>query len=159
MYKANINNGCRVVAIDPDTAKSGVAELADGELKIKNLTLAELQHWCSGAHTAIIEKSWASAHIHRLSYCDSKAIASRKGYDVGRNHQRGLDIAELLESQGVEVVYKDPLRKCWKGKEKKITHIELIELLKVNNIKCANKRTNQEQRDAALLLLSYFKKC
>ena len=48
---------------------------------------------------------------------------------------------------GVDVKLIKPLRKIWHGRDKKITHDELCQITKMINVR----RTNQEERDAALL--------
>jgi hypothetical protein len=48
---------------------------------------------------------------------------------------------------------KKPLLKCWKGRDRKITHEELVEQMRIMRIVFPHKRTNQEERDAALICM------
>ena len=61
-------------------------------------------------------------------------------------------IAELLSRLGLEVIERPPLKKCWAGKDKKITTDELF---RIAGLSFNKKRTNQEERDACLLALYY----
>lgn len=86
-------------------------------------------------------------------YGDSRRVSAKKGYDVGRNHETGRKIVEMAESTGLPVIEKVPLRKVWKGKDGKITHGELVSLLNGSLIAYGFTRTNQEERDSALLAI------
>jgi hypothetical protein len=94
----------------------------------------------------VVEASWIVQSNWHLNPFEKKQRAAAKGYDVGRNHQVGKLIVEMCRSMNIPVVEHIPLRKCWKGKDRKITHEELIQFCPVNKA-----RTNQEERDAALL--------
>lgn len=144
-----------IVGIDPDIDKSGFALLngQDGTLVFDSLTFTQLANRFREIATAfgksvtvVVEASWVTAHNFHTKASDSKAVAAKKGYHVGRNHQAGIDICLLATMYGLNVYEQAPLRKCWKGKDKKITHDEIVQITGIDT-----KRTNQEERDAILL--------
>lgn len=97
----------------------------------------------------VIEASWLIKGNWHLSSWERKQRAASKGYDVGRNHETGKKIVEMCQHLGIEVLEHAPLRKCWKGKDGKITHDELASFTGLMG------RTNQDARDAALLAWAY----
>lgn len=94
----------------------------------------------------VVEASWTTAHNFHSLPSDSKAVAAKKGYHVGRNHQIGIDIADIARHFSLDVRLQPPLRKIWKGKDRKITHEEICAITGYTA-----KRSNQEERDAMLL--------
>lgn len=148
-----------IVGIDPDVDKSGFA-LLDVEWKslvrVDSLTFPTLIDALKACHSrnpqtvVVVEASWMSTSNWHLSQWERKQRAAAKGYDVGRNHETGRKICEMCRHYGIEVVEHIPLRKCWKGKDRKITHDELSQFAPG-----LPKRTNQEERDAALLAWSF----
>ncbi len=56
----------------------------------------------------------------------------------------------MLDSMGIEAREAQPLVKCWKGSDRKITHEELDRI--VGGM--PGRRSNQEERDALLLAWS-----
>ena len=146
-----------VIAIDPDVEKSGVAELSPQHrlLEVTNLTFPQLLDYLQSrkkmsdtAHTSLIvvvEAGWLIQSNWHLLPKDTKAVAAAKGNSTGRNHETGRKIVEMCKHYGIEVLEHFPLKKCWKGKDKKITHEELASFTGLRG------QTNQESRDAALL--------
>ena len=146
-----------IVGIDPDVDKNGYAfiDMETRKVNVETCTLPHLielinvlQATANAADkhlTVYVEAGWLMQSNWHLGWRDSKERAAAKGRSVGRNHQRGMDICELLTYQGINVVQVPPLRKIWGGKDYKITHDELVEV--VGPVK----HTNQEGRDAALL--------
>lgn len=149
-----------IIAIDPDTEKSGVARLDVAERKSWADTLPfpllieyvkQVYRMNKGQRVAVVvEASWHKTHNWHLSRRDSAGIAARKGYDEGRNHEAGRKIVEMLNHYGIEVVEKEPLRKIWQGTDRKITHTEITAITGWDK-----KRSNQEERDAMLLAWDY----
>ena len=147
-----------IIGIDPDVEKSGFATLETSTGKV----------WCAAydfptmygsimAHaedasingksiTVVIEAGWKNATNWHVSTKDTPWLAAKKGLAVGRNQQVGKILSELLRAEGIDVVEKIPLRKYWRGTDKKISHDEIVRLMNLQT-----KRTNQEMRDAALL--------
>lgn len=99
-----------------------------------------------------IEAGWLNQGNWHLSPKDTRQLAAAKGRQAGRNHQLGLDLCALLEHQGIQHQLVRPLQKCWKGKDRKITHQELDTIIRrVNHTGMTKKRSNQEERDALLI--------
>lgn len=145
------------IAIDPDTVKSGVAFLKreTKQLELSSLDFTHLVDYLQfvkkqsdetgDSVIIIVEASWQTKYNWHKKKKDSKAVSSAKGYDVGRNHRTGQLIVEMAESIGLKVIEQFPLKKDWKGPDKKITHNELKFFTGIVG------RTNQEERDAALI--------
>lgn len=150
-----------VIGIDPDVEKSGVA-LLDCEAReftqVEALTFpdvvdrfAELAAMKADGKdvVVVIEDSDLSTNWHYNSR-DSKAVCAAKGRSVGMCHATGRHLKECAEAYGLEVVPMKPLRKCWKGRDGKITHDEAAYFMRG-----LPKQTNQETRDACLLCVAY----
>lgn len=148
-----------IVGIDPDVDKSGYAVLKRDERKVTTLealgffqlqsyltALADRARNLDVSLVVVVEASWMIQANWHVNQYDRRNRAAAKGYDVGRNHQVGKLIVEMCKVNDIPVVEHIPLRKCWSGKDRKITHEELIQFCPFDN-----KRTNQEERDAALL--------
>lgn len=145
-----------IIGIDPDVDKSGIAilNLKTKKLKFKTATFRELCDCFNGAVKTysrdrvkvIVEASWNTAHNFHLLPTDRPAVAAKKSYHVGRNHQVGMDICQLALLFGLAVYEQEPLRKCWRGPNRKITHEEIVEITGIEA-----RRTNQEERDAILI--------
>lgn len=152
-----------IIAIDPDVEKSGVAtfSLATKQLLVHNLTLPELIDYIRAKHSAladttqpllvVIEAGWMNGSNHHLK-SKGQYHAAKIGEHVGRNHEISMQIGKFCEHYQIPYEFKRPLRKCWKGKDGKITKEELDMLLEGSNI-TPIKRCNQEMRDAVLLAL------
>lgn len=152
-----------IIAIDPDVDKSGVALLRPStrRLQVANLEFPLLLDYFQSVKATrdktneslivIVEAGWMVQGNWHLSFKETKQRAASKGYDVGRNHETGRKIVEYLKYIGIEVLEHYPLRKCWKGKDGKITHEELVYFTGLSG------RTNQDERDAALLAWNFAK--
>lgn len=150
-----------IIAIDPDVTRSGVAYLRPStrQLEVSNLTFPQMMDYLQHAKRGrdkeqetlivVIEASWLLQGNWHLSSWERKQRAASKGYDVGRNHETGKKIVEMCRHLGIEVLEHAPLRKCWKGKDGKITHEELASFTGLMG------RTNQDARDASLLAWSF----
>lgn len=145
-----------IIAIDPDVENSGVARLDVAAKKSWAQTLPfpmlvdYVKDVCRKNKdkrvAVIVEASWLNSHNWHLTRYDNLAIAAKKGYDEGRNHEAGRKLVECLQYYGIEVKEKQPLRKIWQGKDRKITHAEITAITGWDK-----KRSNQEERDAMLL--------
>ena len=145
-----------IIAIDPDVENSGVARLDVAEKRPWAQTLPfpmlidYVRDVCRKNKdkrvAVIVEASWLNSHNWHLTRYDNLAIAAKKGYDEGRNHEAGRKLVECLQYYGIEVTEKQPLRKIWQGKDRKITHAEITAITGWDK-----KRSNQEERDAMLL--------
>lgn len=152
-----------IVGIDPDVDKSGYAVLKCGERKVTTIdalgffqlqayltALADRVRRLDVSLVVVVEASWMIQANWHVNQYDRRNRAAAKGYDVGRNHQVGKLIVEMCKVNDIPVVEHIPLRKCWVGKDRKITHKELTQFCPVDKT-----RTNQEMRDAALLAWAF----
>lgn len=142
-----------IISIDPDTTKSGVAHIDVHNRQLvttSSLTFPETidfvqQHYTTDT-TIVIENSWTSYTNWHLNNNDTKRTASAKGYAIGRCHETGRKLIEMLQHLDIPVQSQEPLRKIWNSHNRKITHNELKAF--IPNLP---KQTNQDQRDAILL--------
>ena len=148
-----------IIAIDADVTKSGVARLQKDGRKIDgfNLSFPELLEMLwkekergKDSCRVVVEAGYLNKSNWHLDYYDTKASAAAKGNAAGRNHEVARKIIEMCEYWGLPVSPVKPLKKCWKGKDGKITHEELTYFCPISN-----KKTNQDLRDAALLAWAY----
>jgi hypothetical protein len=152
-----MNTNQYIVGIDPDTEKNGYAiiDMETKKVSVTTVTLPHLMEVIDNAQakaddegkrlTVYVEAGWLCQSNWHIGWRDSKERAAAKGRSVGRNHQRGMDICEMLTYRGINVVQVAPLRKIWGGKDYKITHDELVDVVGPVD------HTNQEGRDAALI--------
>ena len=150
-----------IIAIDPDVEKNGVAYLncESKNLEISTLSFPELLDYlryvqrCAETTqkhlVVVVEAGYMNKGNWHLNPKDTKAAAAAKGNHAGRNHETARKIVEMCKHWQMEVKEVKPLEKCWKGKDRKITHEELARFTGVMG------RTNQEGRDAALLAWVY----
>lgn len=150
-----------IIAIDPDVEKNGVAYLncENKNLEISTLSFPELLDYlryvqrCAETTqkhlVVVVEAGYMNKGNWHLNPKDTKAAAAAKGNHAGRNHETARKIVEVCKHWQMEVKEVKPLEKCWKGKDRKITHEELARFTGVMG------RTNQEGRDAALLAWVY----
>jgi hypothetical protein len=134
-----------IIGIDPDLEKSGVAFFKNGQLTIVTLGFYDLieksrldieisnykNHYLIEAGWLNQKASWHTAQ--------NKSVAAAIGRKVGENHAVGKLLAQCLEAMGHEVTLVKPTRSKLDAKQfKAITGYE--------------GRTNQEERDAAMLI-------
>lgn len=147
-----------IVAIDPDVERSGVALLytADRELQLHSLAFPDLVDFLSTLRgtddvAVVVEAGWLNQSHWHLTAKDSARMAAAKGNAAGRNHETGRKIVEMARHYGLAVKEAKPLRKCWRGKDGKITHEELALQLSRRGINGLGKTSCQDARDAAWL--------
>lgn len=145
-----------IIGIDPDVKKSGVGVVSRErkDVEVFSRSFPELLEYLKMAatHTSVVvvvEASWKISTNWHTGRGDSIRTAARKGKDAGRCHEVGRKIVECAQFYGLEVVEKLPLKKIWKGKDGKITDEEIKAFMPIQG------RTNQEERDAALLAWDY----
>lgn len=155
-----------IVAIDPDTHKSGVATLQvisskcsdEIDLQLSSMSFIELQRFLEDVRPkeVRIEAGWLN-EVASYHSAKNKKVAARIGSYVGANAQVGKLIAEACQASAIDHKLIRPLKKTWgKDHRSKISHEELMNLLKKKNITCHSTTTNQEERDAALLAIASF---
>lgn len=145
-----------IIGIDPDVKKSGVAVVSRErkDVEVFSRSFPELLEYLKMAAThtnvvVVVEASWKISHNWHAHRGDSMRVSAAKGVDQGRCAEVGKKISECARYYGLEVVEKLPLKKIWKGKDGKITHEEISAFMAIG------KRSNQEERDAALLAWDY----
>ncbi len=146
-----------IIGIDPDVNKSGVAQLtvAGREMGVFSLSFPELldylrsmrqREMAEGSRVlVVVEASWRISTNWHIKRNDNARTVASKGKDAGRCHEVGRKIVECARHYGLEVTEQLPLKKIWKGKDGKITDEEIKVFMPIKG------RTNQEERDAALL--------
>ena len=147
-----------IIAIDPDVERSGVAVLDTSARTIKAMTMTfpELMEYLSSQQgrdgaLVVVEAGWLNKPNWHLTAKDSPRIAASMGNRTGRNHETGRKIVEMARHYGLAVKEAKPLRKCWRGKDGKITHDELALQLSRRGINGLGKTSCQDARDAAWL--------
>lgn len=154
------NKADYIIGIDPDTDKSGVAQLkvAGREMGIFSSSFPELLDYLQRMRQkelmegvkvlVVVEDSWRISHIWKAQ----RGVSVREiekmlkiAENVGRCHAVGMNIVECARHYGLEVKEQLPLKKIWKGPDGKITHEEISAFIRMGT------RSNQETRDAALL--------
>ena len=144
-----------VIAIDPDTEKSGVAVLniVTRHIEVMSLTFPRLMDFlcrqdirakAGGSSLAVVvEAGWL---VHKSNWHGTDGHrAERIAKNVGANHETGRKIVEMCRHWGIHVEELRPLQKMWRGKGGKITAAELKAVTGITS------RTSQDARDAALL--------
>lgn len=154
-----------IIGIDPDVAKSGVAiyHRTEKVIVLESMTFPQLVDYlltlslrCPYEHVSVlVEAGWLNKSNWHLTKYDTKKSAAAKGNATGRNHEVGRKIIEICDQWKIPCKEIKPLRKCWSGKEGKISHEEFALICSSYKIRCP-KRSNQEERDAALIALASF---
>ena len=152
----------RIIAIDPDARESGVAELEikTKEIRVYKMTFVRLMMFLNlqtieitaeekQRIKVVIEAGWLNESNWHIT---GKYISARKaaaiGRSVGMNHQTGMLIYEMSKDYfKLPTELQKPLKKCWRGKDGKITQEEMTEVTGKEKLP----RTNQDQRDALLI--------
>lgn len=152
-----------IIAIDPDTEKSGFCYLKMKEHKIeaRSVSFPELMDYLHGLKQknipgnvsliVIVEAGWLNKKSNFGGYKRSgtKSAGERIAKNVGANHETGKKIIEMCRHYGIPVEEKRPLKKIWKGPDGKITQEELAYFTGIDG------RMGQDTRDAILLAWDY----
>lgn len=156
-----------LIGIDPDADKSGVAfiNVKNKKLSLYTLTfpdtldyLKRVQHEAEvrgATYQVIIEAGWqAKAHWH-LHPKDSQQKCAALGNAVGRNHETGRKLCEMMTHWKINYREQHPLVKHWgkTGKEK-ISQNELNTIVLPQHNIAPVKQSNPETRDATLIALT-----
>ncbi len=133
-----------IVGIDPDLEKSGVAVLKDSSLRLGNMRFYDLTQYFEvnkdQIKKVVIEAGWLNkkSNLHSR-YGQSKRAGERIAKNVGENHATGKLLVEMAESLGLTVVLVKPTKSKKNSEE-------------FNRITGWQGKTNQEQRDAGMLI-------
>lgn len=164
------------IGIDPDIEKNGVASIEKNRrvLEVAHLTFPETLEWVKAKHKewqdhysiispssfmVYVEAGWLNKgnwHVteSRNGHFSPSAWAAAVGKSDGECSAVSKKLLECFEYYGIPATAQRPLRKCWKGKDRKITHEELLKELEIYKVQHKLKgRSNQEVRDAALIAL------
>lgn len=137
-----------LIGIDPDIDKNGVAYKEGDYTELHNLKFFELFEFLENVLKdknktqellVVIEAGWQNKSNWHIKKKGSAALNAKIGNNTGRNHETGRKIVEMVEY--LEITHKlvKPTTSKLNAKLfKKITSIE--------------KRTNQEVRDAMMLI-------
>ena len=165
-----------VIGIDPDIDRCGIAVISKArrEMEVDYLNFPEIldkvkavyAKWekeykeiAPNSFMVYVEAGWLNKgnwHVNesRNGKFSPSAWAAAVGKSDGECSAVSKKLIECFEYYGIPVSPQKPLRKCWKGPDRKITHEELLkelELYKVSHN--LGKRSNQEKRDSALIAL------
>lgn len=150
------------IGIDPDTEKSGIAilPLTTRKLLLKSLTFFELFDFLKKNKETItevvIEAGWLNQKSNFHGYQGGRA--ERIAKNVGANHETGRKIAEMCKYLNIKHRLIKPLPRKWNSPSGKIAEFQFMEVLKENRIVLEKSRTNQDERDSAMILISTLKK-
>ena len=151
-----------LIAIDPDVEKSGVAVLGTRSRYIELHTFTfpvlmdYLRDWkeardITHAPPRGVDKAGGPNNPHGPPPARHPARqAPPKETPTAQTHEPPPKIVEMSRHYGLDTIEARPLRKCWRGQDGKITHAELAQF-----IPGLPARSNQEERDAALLAWTY----
>jgi len=135
-----------LIGIDPDTEKSGVAMLQDNKIKLQNLTFFELFDLLKFYKerevkpTVYVECGFLNKSNWHKKVGKSAALNSKIGERTGANFETAKKIVEMCKYLGLPYVEVKPTARK--------TDSEFFQ--KVTGLKI---RTNQEQRDALMLII------
>lgn len=147
----------KIIAIDPDTQRSGVCllDVKTKRVEVCALSFPKLLDYlmskkaeCTKSGESlcvVVEAGWINKSNWHVTRRDNLQSASAKGNATGRNHETGRKIVECAKHYKMNVIEVQPLRKIWKGNNRKITHEELSQFVSIPG------RTSQDQRDAVLI--------
>ena len=164
-----------IIGIDPDINESGVAvfRTVERHLHLHKLQfpdmlklISDIAREASDTGRSIhvyVEAGWLNASNWHTQKGKSANYNAHIGQSVGRNQAVGMLTIQMLERLSVPVSPIKPLPKSmrvgsgtvqmWSGRDGKITAEELEQLAEYNDIHIAQKRLNQDQRDAALIAM------
>ena len=139
----------RYIGIDPDVDKSGFAvwnKPAQKFESIEALGLAEIMSFFQvmkiSIEIVVIEAGYMNKGNRHTFKGQSVAAAAKTGENVGRNHQRGMDIVEILEWMKIPYRLQKPITpNKWKD-----------DAAYFKTITGWHGKTNPEKRDAAMLV-------
>lgn len=165
-----------VIGIDPDIDRCGLSIISKArrELEVYYTNFPETlekvkevyRKWeeqykenAPNSFMVYVEAGWMNKgnwHVTESpnGHFSPSAWAAAVGKSDGECSAVSKKLIECFEYYNIPVTPIKPLRKCWKGKDRKITHEELLKELEIYKVQHKlGKRSNQECRDAVLLSL------
>ena len=151
-----MEKGTVIIGIDPDNQESGVgAVFDDRKFLAYKMTFPALIDYLKAMNESckkikvVIEGGWLNkSNWHVLGRFMTAVKAAAIGRSTGMNHQTGILIVECCEHYNIPYEIIKPLKKCWNGKDGKITQDETAYFMSSDG---KMPRMNQDQRDALLL--------
>ena len=136
------------IGIDPDVTKSGFAVWHKPLQRFSSIETLSLSEMLDKLHSlrdnialVVVEAGFLNRGNRHTFKGQSVAAAAKTGENVGRNHQRGMDIVEILEWMRIPYRLQKPSTKnSWKDSE--------VTFQKITGVKGGN----PEKRDAAMLV-------
>lgn len=150
----------KVIGIDPDCVKSGLAVYEDGKLTgLLNLTISEysaiLPEIKSDGAVIAIEDANLIGGMYRHNPKDSRALAAKKAQHVGAIKRQCSVMIELAESQGITVKAYKPEQGNWAGVSKTVKTAQGKKMMLAAT--GWSKQSNPETRSAAYFGYKYLK--
>lgn len=128
-----MEKGTVIIGIDPDNLESGVGAVFDDKkflaykMNFPSLIdyLKAMNESCKKIKV-VIEGGWLNkSNWHVLNRFMTAVKAAAIGRSTGMNHQTGILIVECCKHYNIPCEIIKPLKKCWKGKDGKITQDEI----------------------------------
>lgn len=166
-----MNSYTHIIGIDPDSKASGCAilDIEKRELTLSTQPFFLLTELLDNFRTSetvlkrktliVLENAYGTTHNWHYSPKETRGTIAKKGYSIGLCAQTYNLLLSYTRERGLDYIEQSPLVKLWRGTDRKITHEELVSYCKHNRITlhAANmKRSNQEERDAALLAIHHL---
>nr|DAJ56080.1 MAG TPA: HOLLIDAY JUNCTION RESOLVASE [Caudoviricetes sp.] len=166
-----MNSYTHIIGIDPDSKASGCAilDIEKRELTLSTQPFFLLTVLLDDFRTSetvlkrktlvVMENAYGTTHNWHYSPKDTRGTIAKKGYSIGLCAQTYNLLLSYTRERGLDYIEQSPLVKLWRGTDRKITHEELVSYCKRNRITLhtANmRRSNQEERDAALLAIHHI---
>ena len=151
-----MEKGTVIIGIDPDNQESGVGSVYDDKkflaykMNFPSLIdyLRAMNESCKKIKV-VIEGGWLNkSNWHVLNRFMTAVKAAAIGRSTGMNHQTGILIVECCKHYNIPCEIVKPLKKCWNGKDGKITQDEIAYFISPDG---KIPRMNQDQRDALLI--------
>lgn len=151
-----MEKGTVIIGIDPDNQESGVGAVYDDKKFLAyKMNFPALIDYLRAMNESckkikvVIEGGWLNkSNWHVLNRFMTAVKAAAIGRSTGMNHQTGILIVECCKHYNIPCEIVNPLKKCWKGKDGKITQDEIAYFVSAGE---KMPRMNQDQRDALLL--------
>jgi hypothetical protein len=136
------------IGIDPDAKKNGIATIESNKLELYNLTFFETLDFIKnimliGKVYVFIEAGFLNQANWHTKIGQSIATAAEIGNRTGANHETARKLHEMVEYLGCSYKLVKPTS----------SKIKTEFFHKITGIK----KSNQEQRDAAMLIINYLK--
>lgn len=155
-----------IIGIDPDINETGVSVLFcnDKKIMLSTWSFPDLMMRLAGyfpiEKTLIcVEAGFLNKSNWHIKSAKSKEIAAEIGRRTGENHATAKLIIEFVKNLGFDVEEVRPLAKVWGSNRKsKISHKEFVDKCKKDGFEFYKNQTNQEERDAGLISLAFFKR-